>query len=93
MITTFGRDTITRDAITIDSKLVQHGIVHARQALGNGGNNQDQSHMSFIDRVRPSPLYTNLLKIQFGRDLASPSWGAGMQIQQSIRVLADSVIE
>jgi hypothetical protein len=49
--------------------------------------------MSFIDRVRPSPLYTNLLKIQFGRDLASPSRGDGMQIQQSIRVLVDSVIE
>ncbi len=28
-----------------------------------------------------------------GRDLASPSRGAEMQIQQSIRVLADSVIE
>jgi hypothetical protein len=49
--------------------------------------------MSFIDCVRQSPLYANLLKIQFGRDLASPSRGAGMQIQQSIRVLADSVIE
>jgi hypothetical protein len=33
------------------------------------------------------------LKIQFGRHLASPNWGTGMQIQQSIRVLADSVIE
>jgi hypothetical protein len=49
--------------------------------------------MSFIDRVRPSPLYSNLLKIQSGRDLALSSRGAGMQIQQSIRVLADSVIE
>jgi hypothetical protein len=49
--------------------------------------------MSFIDRVRPSPLYTNLLNIQSGRDRASPSRGAWMQIQQSIRVLADSVIE
>jgi integrase len=29
--------------------------------------------MSFIDSVRPTPLYTNLLKIQFGRDLASPT--------------------
>ena len=29
--------------------------------------------MSFIDRVRPTPLYANLLKIQFGRDLASPT--------------------
>jgi hypothetical protein len=49
--------------------------------------------MSFIDRVRPSPLYTNLLDIQFGSDLASPSGGAGRQIQQSIRVLAARLIE
>lgn len=42
--------------------------------------------MSFIDRVQPRPRYRNLLKIQSGRDLASPSRGAGMQIQQSIRV-------
>jgi len=33
------------------------------------------------------------LKIQIGRDLASLSRGAGMKIQQSIRVLANSVIE
>ncbi len=49
--------------------------------------------MSFIDRVRSSPLYANLLNIQSGRDLASLGRRAGMQIQQSIRVLADSVIE
>jgi hypothetical protein len=73
--------------------MVQHRIVRARQAQGNEEDNQDQSHMSFMDRVRPSPLYTNLLKIQSGRDLALPNRSAGMQIQQSIRVLAYSVIE
>jgi hypothetical protein len=34
-----------------------------------------------------------LWKVQFGRELASPSRRVGMQIPQSIRVLADSVIE
>jgi hypothetical protein len=33
------------------------------------------------------------LKIQFDRDFASASRDAGMQIQQSILVLANSVIE
>ena len=49
--------------------------------------------MSFIDRFDQARLYTNLLKIQSGRDLASPNRSAGMQIPQSIRVLADSVIK
>ena len=49
--------------------------------------------MSFIDRVRPSPLHANSLKIQSGRDVASPNRGDGMQIQQSIRGIADSEIE